>query len=43
MGGEWRVENERINWDIMDELRDEEIDEGIKEKEDLKRGENEGV
>lgn len=42
-GGEWRVEEQRLRWDILDAFRDACIAEGIPATDDFNRGNNEGV
>ena len=41
-GGEWRVENARIRWDILDAFRDAAAEAGIPKTDDFNRGDNEG-
>ena len=42
-GGEWRVEEQRLSWDILDKFRSACIAAGIPATEDFNRGNNEGV
>ena len=41
-GGEWRIENARIRWDILDAFRDAAAEAGIPKIDDFNRGDNEG-
>ena len=41
-GGEWRIEQPRIQWDILDAFRDAAAEAGIPKVEDFNRGDNEG-
>ncbi|MBO9409759.1 GMC family oxidoreductase [Shimia sp. R9_1] len=41
-GGEWRVENQRLSWKILDAYRDAAEEAGIAKVEDFNRGDNEG-
>ncbi len=41
-GGEWRVENARVRWDILDAFRDAAAEAGIPKTDDFNRGDNEG-
>lgn len=41
-GGEWRVEQPRIHWDILDAVRDAAAEIGIPKIDDFNRGDNEG-
>lgn len=42
-GGEWRVEQQRLSWDILDKFRSACIAAGIPATDDFNRGNNEGV
>ncbi len=42
-GGEWRVENQRLHWDVLDHWRDAAVAEGIPAVTDFNTGDNEGV
>ena len=42
-GGEWRVEKQRLRWDILDAFRDAAVQAGIPEIKDFNRGDNAGV
>jgi choline dehydrogenase len=42
-GGEWRVEAQRLRWDILDAFRDAAVEAGIPRSEDFNRGDNFGV
>jgi choline dehydrogenase len=41
-GGEWRVEPQRLRWDILDAYRDAMVQAGIARIDDFNRGDNEG-
>ena len=41
-GGEWRVENQRLKWEILDTFRDAAEQAGIPKTDDFNRGNNEG-
>ncbi len=41
-GGEWRVEKQRLSWEILDAFRDAAEQVGIPKVEDFNRGDNEG-
>ena len=41
-GGEWRVEKQRLSWEILDAFRDAAAEVGIPKIEDFNRGDNEG-
>ena len=42
-GGEWRVENQRLRWDILDAWSEAAQQVGIPASDDFNRGDNEGV
>ena len=42
-GGEWRVEKQRLRWDILDAFSDAAVQAGIPATDDFNRGNNEGV
>ena len=42
-GGEWRVEEQRLSWEILDHFKKACIQAGIPETRDFNRGNNEGV
>ncbi|TCO73386.1 GMC family oxidoreductase [Rhodovulum euryhalinum] len=42
-GGEWRVEEQRLHWDILDAVRDAFVAAGVPATGDFNRGDNEGV
>ena len=42
-GGEWRVENQRLHWKVLDDWRDAAVAAGIPATDDFNRGDNEGV
>ncbi len=42
-GGEWRVEDQRLRWDILDDFIDAAEAAGIPKTDDFNRGNNEGV
>jgi choline dehydrogenase len=41
-GGEWRIEAQRVRWDILDAFRDAAAEAGIPKTDDFNRGDNEG-
>ena len=41
-GGEWRIEQPRIQWEILDAFRDAAAEAGIPKVDDFNRGDNEG-
>ncbi|HEY0848168.1 MAG TPA: GMC family oxidoreductase N-terminal domain-containing protein [Noviherbaspirillum sp.] len=41
-GGEWRVERQRLSWEILDAFRDAAEQTGIPKTDDFNRGDNEG-
>ncbi len=41
-GGEWRVEKQRLSWEILDAFREAAAQTGIPNTEDFNRGDNEG-
>lgn len=41
-GGEWRVEKQRLSWEILDAFRDAAAEVGIPKIDDFNRGDNEG-
>ena len=43
VGGEWRIEKQRLRWDILDAFSHACVQAGIPEVEDFNRGSNEGV
>ena len=42
-GGEWRVENQRLEWEILDAFREAAAQAGIPKIDDFNRGNNEGT
>ena len=42
-GGEWRVEQQRLSWEILDAFREAAASYGIPKIDDFNRGDNEGV
>ena len=42
-GGEWRVEKQRLRWDVLDAFAQAAVQAGIPASEDFNRGNNEGV
>lgn len=42
-GGEWRVEKQRLRWDILDAFADAAVEAGIPRSDDFNSGDNEGV
>jgi len=43
VGGEWRIEKQRLRWDILDTFAQACVQAGIPEVDDFNRGSNEGV
>ena len=43
VGGEWRVDNQRLRWDVLDDMKDACISAGIPATGDFNTGDNEGV
>ncbi len=43
VGGEWRVENQRLHWDVLDHWRDAAVAWGLDAVTDFNTGDNEGV
>jgi choline dehydrogenase len=43
VGGEWRVERQRLRWDVLDAFANAAQEAGIPHSEDFNRGDNEGV
>ena len=43
VGGEWRVEKQRLRWDILDAFADAAAQAGVPHTSDFNRGDNEGV
>ncbi len=43
VGGEWRVEEMRLSWEILDAFREAAAETGIPKTDDFNRGDNEGV
>lgn len=41
-GGEWRVENQRLSWDVLDAFQEAAAQEGIPPTNDFNRGDNHG-
>jgi len=41
-GGEWRVENQRLSWDVLDSFQEAAAQEGIPKTNDFNRGDNLG-
>jgi choline dehydrogenase len=41
-GGEWRVEKQRLSWEILDAFREAAAEVGIPKSDDFNRGDNEG-
>ena len=41
-GGEWRVENQRLSWDLLDVFQEAAAQEGIPKINDFNRGDNHG-
>ena len=42
-GGEWKVNQQRLSWDILDSFRDATIEAGIPKIDDFNEGNNFGV
>ncbi len=42
-GGEWRVERQRLRWDVLDAFAQAAVQAGIPASDDFNRGDNEGV
>jgi choline dehydrogenase len=42
-GGPWRVEEQRLRWDVLDDWRDAAVSYGLPAVDDFNRGDNEGV
>ncbi|WP_448950146.1 GMC family oxidoreductase [Labrys neptuniae] len=42
-GGEWRVEKQRLRWDILDAFAEAAVEAGVPRTEDFNGGDNEGV
>jgi choline dehydrogenase len=42
-GGEWRVERQRLRWDVLDAFAEAAVQAGIPRTDDFNRGDNEGV
>lgn len=43
VGGEWRVDNQRLHWDVLDDWMEAAAQEGLPKVTDFNRGNNEGV
>lgn len=42
-GGEWRIEKQRLRWDILEAFADAAVEAGVPKTEDFNSGDNEGV
>ncbi|PAU74454.1 GMC family oxidoreductase [Halomonas salipaludis] len=42
-GGEWRVEKQRLSWEVLDDFAAAAVEAGIPRTDDFNRGDNEGV
>lgn len=42
-GGEWRVEKQRLSWDVLDSFADAAVENGIPKTDDFNAGDNAGV
>lgn len=42
-GGEWRIEKQRLRWDVLDSFADAAVDTGIQKTDDFNSGDNAGV
>ena len=43
VGGEWRVENQRLHWDVLDDWKQAAIQYGLPERDDFNTGDKDGV
>ena len=43
VGGEWRIERQRLRWDVLDAFSEAAVQAGIPASQDFNRGDNEGV
>jgi choline dehydrogenase len=42
-GGEWRIEKQRLNWEVLDSFADAAVETGIEKTDDFNSGDNAGV
>ncbi|MGH1416193.1 MAG: GMC family oxidoreductase [Pelagimonas sp.] len=42
-GGEWRIEKQRLRWDVLDSFSDAAVETGIQKTDDFNSGDNSGV
>lgn len=42
-GGEWRIEKQRLRWDVLDSFADAAVENGISKTDDFNSGDNSGV
>ncbi|WP_458527041.1 GMC family oxidoreductase [Onishia taeanensis] len=42
-GGEWRIEKQRLSWEVLDDFATAAVEAGIPRTQDFNRGDNEGV
>lgn len=42
-GGEWRIEKQRLSWQVLDDFAEAAVQAGVPRTEDFNRGDNEGV
>ncbi|ATG45639.1 GMC family oxidoreductase [Phaeobacter piscinae] len=42
-GGEWRIEKQRLQWDVLDSFADAAVENGIQKTDDFNSGDNAGV
>ncbi|MDR5899123.1 GMC family oxidoreductase N-terminal domain-containing protein [Halomonas vilamensis] len=42
-GGEWRIEKQRLSWEVLDDFAEAAVQAGIPRTKDFNRGDNEGV
>ncbi len=42
-GGEWRIEKQRLRWDVLDSFADAAVENGIERTDDFNSGDNSGV
>ncbi|MCV6595360.1 MAG: GMC family oxidoreductase N-terminal domain-containing protein [Silicimonas sp.] len=42
-GGEWRIEKQRLNWEVLDSFADAAVETGIEKTDDFNAGDNAGV
>ena len=42
-GGEWRIEKQRLRWDVLDSFSDAAVENGIEKTDDFNSGDNAGV